>query len=49
LGDISGKPDCGRAYFLSVEIEVSEDIAEEDGEFAATANIVRKVYPSGEI
>jgi hypothetical protein len=33
LGDISGKPDCGQVYFLSVGIEVSEDIAEEDGEF----------------
>jgi hypothetical protein len=33
LGDVSGKPDCGRVYFLSVGIQVSEDIAEEDGEF----------------
>jgi hypothetical protein len=33
LDDVSGKPNYGRAHFLSVEIEVSENIAEEEGEF----------------
>lgn len=33
LDDVSEKPDCGRPYFLPVEIEVSEDFAEEEGGF----------------
>jgi hypothetical protein len=33
LDDVSEKPDCGRPCFLPVEIEVSEDFAEEEGGF----------------